>query len=285
MHKRVRQPGKEYGDATMKRMVAGYLTYINEVNEKKRLTDFNDSLKSMSLLKNENIEFISVDNNSTLQVKDSLLNNTLFNKHFHYKENYFDVALFYTSVWYADEISADYVCFLYDDFTAYDNAFADVIQFMDLNPEVSCTRIPIYDYDNRNLFDTNFTSKTKNPDSIRHTNFVTKKELEWQGPFEVGSHRFYTNNWHYTSRPSVWRTKTIKEVLDDQGKTSKVLQGFEGWAAHAFEKRGLVVGVLDKGMIKTTPVSRSARGLELHPSKEICIEISIEDLFANYKKY
>lgn len=265
----------------MKRMVVGYLTYINEVNERKRLQDFNNSLKSMSLLKNEKLEFISVDNNSTNEVRESLLKNELFSRHFHYKKNYFDVALFYTTTWYADQISADYVCFLYDDFIVYDNAVDDVIQFMDSNPEVSCTRIPIYDFNNKNLFDSEFTSKSINPDAIRHYNYVLNKELSWEGPFRVGNHDFYKNNWHYTSRPTVWRTKPFIESLKKQGEMSKVLQGFEKWAYSAF--RNLTVGVLDGGMAKTTPLANSARGLEIHPSKEVSLEISVDSMFDEFK--
>jgi hypothetical protein len=265
-----------------KRMVAGYLTYINEVNKNHRFKDFNDSLKSMSLLKNENIEFISIDNNSISNVKEILLKNDLFNKCFHYVNNHFDVALFYTTAWYAREISADYICFLYDDFIAYDDAFEDVIRFMDLNSEVSCTRIPIYDFNDQRSFDADVTPKSKNPDSVRHYNCVTNSKLNWEGPFQVGRHRFYKNNWHYTSRPSVWRTDFFTKVLESQGKTSKVLQGFEKWAFSAFQKENFVVGVLDKGMVKTTPVSRSARGLELPPSKEIDLEISVDSMFQEF---
>jgi len=269
----------------MKRLVVGYLTYINDANGERRLEDFKHSLKSISLLKNDKVEFVSVDNNSLNEVKRVLLENDIFSKHFHYKQNYFDVALFYTTVWYAAQISADYACFLYDDFIAYDDAFEDIIEFMDANPDVSCTRIPAYDFDNKKLFDPEFTPKSINPDSIRHKNNVTNKDLIWQGPFDVNQHRFYKNNWHYTSRPTIWKTSFLNKVLESQGQTSTVLQGFEGWAGQAFEKENLVVGILDKGMVKTTPVVNSARGLEIAPSKETTIRIDLEELRSSYNNF
>ena len=122
-----------------------------------------------------------------------------------------------------------------------------------------------------------------NPDSIRHFNFVTNKRLNWEGPFCAGNHDFYKNNWHYTSRPIIWRRDFFESVLTTQGNISKILQGFEGWAQPAFEKAGLKTGVLDKGMVKTTPVARSARGLELKPAQENTISISVLDLRKDYE--
>jgi len=106
--------------------------------------------------------------------------------------------------------------------------------------------------------------------------------LVWQGPFEVKKHTFYKNNWHYTSRPTVWRTDLLSKVLKSQGHTSAALQGFEGWAGKAFQKESLTVGVLDKGMVKTTPVVNSARGLEVLPSREITLKVDLKNLRSSY---
>jgi hypothetical protein len=262
-------------------LTLGYLSYITERNKLKRFLDFSKSLDSLNNIKSKKVEFISIDNNSTLEAKEALLSSKLFSKNYHFSKNFFDVALFYTTVWHAKKHNRDYVCFLYDDFIVYDDAFDDVIEFMEKNSDVHCTRITEYDFDNKHLYDSDVTSKSINPDSIRHYNFVTGKKLSWSPLQTVGKHRFIKNNWHYTSRPCVWRTDFLFSVLEKQEKESNVLQGFENWAMKAFQNELLVTGVLDKGMVKTTPVVNSARGIEVHPSSEYNIKICLGDL----KKY
>jgi len=267
----------------MKRAAIGYLTYVTEKNKSVRLSDFYKSLKSLSLLDKQISDIISIDNSSIFEVRDALSKNETFDFKFHYEKNFYDVALFYTTMWYAKINCLDYVCFLYDDFIVYDDALQDSIAFLDSNNEVSCVRIPAYDFANQKYFDVNFTPKSINPDSVRHYNSVTSEELNWQGPFNVKNHNFYVNNWHYTSRPTIWRREYFEKILDSQGSTSKVLQGFETWACKAFFNANLKTGVLDKGMVKTTPVSNSARGLEIHASKEKSLEISVDSMFNEFQ--
>lgn len=268
----------------MKKTVIGYLTYVTPKNSNSRLQDFHESLESLKLLKSDNVELISIDNSSIDEVKESLRSSNLFSKHFHYEKNHFDVALFYTTAWYARDVEADYICLLYDDFIVYDSALEDVTEFLEKNEDVSCVRIPTYDYGNKSKFDSDVTPKSINPDAIRHYNSITKKSLTWEGPFTVGQHKFYKNNWHYTSRPNVWRRSFFENVIMTQGSNSSVLQGFEAWATSQFEKFSIKTGVLDGGMIKTTPVARSARGLEISPEKECNIQISVDELYHEYQK-
>lgn len=268
----------------VKRMVAGYLSYVTETNKDNRLNDFKESLNSLSLLKSDQIEFISIDNSSIDEVKNILASSSKFSRCFHYENNHYDIALFYTTMWYANVINADYICFLYDDFIAYDDALDDTIKFMDQNPDVSCVRVPFYDYDNKHLFDSEITPKSKNPDSVRHYNFITQSPLTWEGPFKIGNHTFYKNNWHYTSRPTIWRKDFFDSVLKTQGfEETRILQGFEDWAQKTFEIHRIKTAVLNNGMVKTTPVSRSARGLELPPQEEKKIKISLQKLTDEYQ--
>jgi len=268
----------------MKKTVVGYLTYITVKNSNNRLLDFRDSIESLNLLRSNNIEIVSIDNSSIDEVRKNIKSSGLFSKHFHYQKNYFDVALFYTTLWYAKDIDADYVCFLYDDFIMYDNAINDVIEFLEQHQDVSCVRLPSYDFKNKSKYDSDITPKSINPDSIRHYNSITGKSLIWEGPFQFGEHSFYKNNWHYTSRPCVWRRSFFEKVIETQGQTSNVLQGFEAWATNEFEKFSVKTGVLDGGMLKTTPVIRSARGLEICAEKENSIKISVDEMFEEYKK-
>ena len=266
----------------MKKIVLGYLSYVTSKNASARLADFYDSLNSLKSLKSKDTDIISVDNSSIEEVKIALKNSGLFSKHFHYSKNHFDVALFYTTMCRACDIGAEYICFLYDDFIIYDSALQDVINFMDQHDDVNCVRIPVYEFNDKQKYDSDITPKSINPDSIRHYNIVTNSKLNWEGPFFVGQQTFYKNNWHYSSRPAVWRTEFFKKMIETQGNRSRILQGFEDWAQPAFEKAGLKTGVLNMGMVKTTPVVRSARGLELESRLEYKIEIDVNELKKDY---
>jgi len=267
----------------MKKLVVGYLSYITEKNENFRYLDFLNSVESLKKIDKNFSEIISIDNSSIEKARSALKDSGIFDRAFHYNTNFFDVALFYTTLWYAKENCIDYLCFLYDDFIVYDDALHNVVEFLDKNPQVSCVRIPIYDFYDQGKFDSEITQKVKNPDSIRHYNCVTNKKLNWRGPFQVKQHEFFVNDWHYTSRPTVWRREYFDNVLEKQGAFSKVLQGFEAWAAKAFFEAELVTGVLNGGMVKTTPVDRSARSIELSSTKELNLKIDLEALKKEYK--
>lgn len=269
----------------MKRVAIGYLSYVTEKNKDLRLLDFYKSLESLTLLDKQISDVVSIDNSSIFEVREALSNNKVFDFKFHYEKNFYDVALFYTTTWYAKLNCLDYICFLYDDFIVYDDALCDSIDFLDSNKEVSCVRIPAYDFKNQELFDVKFTPKSVNPDSVRHYNSVTNQSLTWQGPFSIKNHNFYVNNWHYTSRPTIWRREYFEKILDSQGSTSRVLQGFEAWACKAFCKSNLVTGVLDKGMVITTPVKNSARGIEVSPNEEVAINIQVDELKKEFESF
>lgn len=266
------------------KVTAGWLSYITEKNFSSRFEDFSKSLKSLELFSYKDIEFVSIDNSSVESAISAIRQSNVFNKFYHYKKNYFDTALFYTTLWHAESNNSEYTCFMYDDFIAYDDAFQDVIKFMDDNPHVSCTRITYYDFESKHKFDSDITPKHINPDSVRHYNTVTNQNLSWVGPINIEKHRFFINNWHYTSRPMIWRTSFLSKMLNAQQQDSRILQGFENWAAKVAQAQGLVTGVLDGGMLKTTPVKNSARGIELEPSREISMKISISELREDFKK-
>ena len=85
---------------------------------------------------------------------------------------------------------------------------------MDSNLDVHCLRIPLYDFNNKAEFDPDFTPKSINPDAVRHFNTVTNKRVEWSGPTIIGGKTFYHNNWHYTSRPTLWRTDVLMSLFE-----------------------------------------------------------------------
>lgn len=266
-----------------RKLAIGYLTYVNHKNYAYRLEDFKFSLDSFLKIQNKNCEFLSVDNLSLDEVKGSFPANWL---KFHYSKNFFDIALFYTTVWYANKNKIPYVLFSYDDFIVENQeGLNDVITFMDENPDVHCTRVTAYDFENSFKYDSSKTPKQINPDAIRHFNDVTNEVLRWSEKISIGNSNFYKNNWHYTSRPCVWRTDVFLNALENSGlENIPILQGFEGWAKTYFNKIGLVTGVMDGGIMRTTDVRRSARTNELQLDREMNIRISREELRQAFKE-
>lgn len=246
----------------------GYLTFINDSNKHLRINDFRESLESLKLIQSKSVEFVSIDNDSCEEVKD-LLCDDLFSCRYHYSKNFLDIALFYTTLWHAQQRNHDYMIFSYDDFIIYNDAIDDSISFLEDNQDVHCVRITKYDFQNRHLFDSNITPKSSNPDSVRHYNTFTNEKLLWEGPIRFGDNTFYKNNWQYTSRPTLWRRSYFENIIARQGHQSFVLQEFESWAIKEFHKEKLKTGVLDFGMMHTTPIQKSVRTVDMSTNKYI----------------
>lgn len=266
-----------------KKLAIGYLTYVNHKNYQYRLQDFSLSLASFSAIQNQQYDFLSVDNLSLEEVKSAIPSTW---KKFHYMGNLYDVALFYTTTWYAKVNNIPYVLFAYDDFIV-ENAegLNDVVTFMDQNPDVHCTRVTAYDFENNFKYDSAKTPKQSNPDAVRHFNDVTNQPLKWSEKIRVGNTDFYKNNWHYTSRPCVWRTDVFLNAIENSAlENIPILQGFEGWAKGYFNNLGLVTGVMDGGVMKTTDVRRSARTNELQLDREMSVRIARKELRAAFEE-
>src|SRR5438046_637297 len=104
----------------------------------------------------------------------------------------------------------------YYDFIVYDNDFVnDSVEFMNTFPNVDCLRVSEYNFKNQAHYDSNKTSKRINPEAVAHRNMATGQGLKWFGPYNVGTNIFYFNNWHYTSRPCIWRTDKFLEITNE----------------------------------------------------------------------
>jgi hypothetical protein len=267
----------------MKNIVIGYLTYVNDGNAQYRYDDFVNSLASLEQWKGNSI--ISIDNASNDSVKSALKESQLFECYISYSKNYYDVALFYSLYWYALRTNSKYALMTYDDFTLHDaNAINDCVAFMNAHEEIACMRVTDYSYDNMRLYDAQITPKSKNPDAIRHFNNVDNKKLTWEGPERFGDSKFYINNWHYTSRPTLWRTDELRKILPTTS-TVPVLQQFEAYAMNAFYNLGSKVGVLDNGMLRSSPTVRSARTNELSSKVEQTILVDLNNMQKEYRVY
>lgn len=267
-------------------LVLGYLSFVNEKNKHIRLDDLRKSVASLSKLSRygrRQKRFVSVDNMSCPEARQEL-KRFPWDAELHYDTNFYDVAVFYSTLWCAEMCGAPYFAWMYDDFIVYDDALDDCLDFLDANPDISCVRLPVYDYHDQKPFNTQFTTKNVNPDAVRHYNTATNSELSWEAHGTVGNHVFYSNNWHYTSRPTLFRTDFFRKVIDQQQDITRILQGFEMWAIHSFQNAGMKVGVLQGGMMKTTPIDRSARYLALTPSQEMAASTDVKALRGEFDR-
>jgi len=262
----------------------GYLTYVNEKNVTYRGEDFKTSIENLPRLDLGENEIVHVDNASMNFVRESCNASGIFSKKFWYSANYVDVALFYTALWRAKSIGADYVGFLYDDSIVFDrSAIPACVEFLDKNPDVSCLRVARYDRVNSAFFDTQHTSKDRNPDSVRHFNSQTHAPLVWSDPIIVDGRTFYKNNWHYSSRPCIWRIEAFDKMVE--GLTSvPILQGFEKHCMERYEQHKMVTGVLDGGLVYTTTVKNSARTNELDTHTENRMRVDLTALRSEFDR-
>lgn len=273
----------EHYDRRMPRVTFGYLTYVNERNSAYRLDDFKQSIASLPSLALGTNEIVHVDNASLEEVHRLCDDSNAFNKCFRYSTNFVDVALFYTTLWRAKSVGADYVGFLYDDSIVADkDGVSACVDFLDANPEVACLRVAKYKHGDRS-FDTKHTSKADNPDSVRHFNSQTGVPLVWSEPSSVGGRTFYKNNWHYSSRPCIWRVTAFERMVE--GLTSvPILQGFEKHCMERYEHHKMVTGVLDGGLVYTTTVKNSARTNELDTNTENRMRIDLSKLRSEFER-
>jgi len=245
----------------MERLLVGYLSYVTENNAYRRFENFSNSLYSLENLKDEPCDLLSIDNNSSCSVKDALKESKLFSNLVHLDKNFSDISVLFITAYYAKKQGYDYCMYTYDDFiVTRKNVLNSCIEFLDNHSSVHCVRVPVYSYDDKNAFDPDHTPKTINPDSVRHFNTVTREKLRWEGPYFYDKNKFFINNWHYTSRPTLWRTDVLYSLFEDLDEIP-VMQTFEKYSCEKLNELPLSVGVLDGGMMHTVKQSeRNAQG-------------------------
>ena len=225
----------------------------------RRMSVFEGTFPTLEMLRNQPCDIMSVDNKSLPQVKEKITESGLFRYTLHFDQNFYDTAVIYCSAILAQERGYPYVMYMYDDFHVYDDNFAkDCLDYMDSNLDVHCLRIPLYDFNNKAEFDPDFTPKSINPDAVRHFNTVTNKRIEWSDPTTIGGKTFYHNNWHYTSRPTLWRTDVLMSLFEGVDEIP-ILNMFERHATHRLNQLPLVTGVMDKGAMHTVMQSERIR--------------------------
>ena len=256
-------------------ILVAYLCYLTDSNKDRRGDNFYKSLESMECLEHQKCKVVAIKNNCTSEAQAKIDSQKGIDFSITMKKNLWDLSSIYAAAKIAFDNNMKYCCYMYDDFVVYNKDFmSDCINFLDDHHDVGCLRVPIYDYDNKKKYDPSTTPKSRNPDSVRHYNTQTGKSLMWEGPFEYKSNTFYKCNWHYTSRPTIWRTDLLMSFFEDRD-VIPVMQFFEGHACKLFGETGLKTGVLNGGAMHT--FLESERNIS-DESKGVSVGVDIKDL-------
>ena len=252
-----------------------YLCYLTEGNASRRSENFHKSLESMSLLQDQKCKVVAIKNSCTKDAEQKIDSQDGIDFSIKLKKNLWDISVIYAAAKIAKENNMKYCCYMYDDFVVYDNNFVEAcVDFMNSHEDVACLRVPAYDYDKKHLYDSTVVPKSENPDSVRHYNTQTRERLKWEGPFSHKEKDFYKCNWHYTSRPTMWRTDILLSFFENY-ESLTVMQNFEGHGCKILADTGLKVGVLDKGAMHTFLESERNSSEE---SKGVTIKIPLHEL-------
>lgn len=237
------------------RLLIGYLTYITDENKPRRLENFEKSFESLSLLKDQPCDLLNIDNNSASDIKEMMSQLDVCHDHLFLDDNFYDVPFLFLVSCYAELHGYKYMMYMYDDFIVTSNNFVqDCLSFMENINQAHCLRVPWYEFNDQQKFNARVTPKAINPDAVSHVNTATKQPLSWYGPLSIGSNVFYVNNWHYTSRPTIWRAEVFKTLFEDLEEIP-VMTTFEEYALNKMNNIPLVTGVLDGGAMHTVKQS------------------------------
>lgn len=250
-----------------KKILLSYLTYVNKENRGRRIHIFEETFKEFSKLKgSKGLSLLSIDNNSDNDIVERLRDSEVFDYSIHLNQNMYDIANLYFTSKVATDLNYKYMMYCYDDFVFYDYDFAeDCIEFMEKNPTIQSIRMPWIEFDNLDYFNSQLTSKVINPDAVRHYNQphfkkTSKRELGIWPLEKVGKHKFSKGQWHYTSRPTLWRTSFFHSIFDHLGDSFPVMQNFEGHAMQYFyeKEESHLSSFIDGGVAKTFKQSERA---------------------------
>ena len=260
-----------------------YLCYLNNENETRRGANFYRSLESMGRMHSQPCTVIAIANNCSEAAEEKIKAQSGIDEVFSIEDNLWDVCAIYVAARTAKDRGHAYCCYMYDDFVVYNDGFVkDCMSFMDAHEDVGCLRIPIYAVAHMEKFNSYHTPKSINPDSVRHYNTTTNEPLRWEGPFDIGANVFFKNNWHYTSRPTLWRTDLLLSFFEGL-EMCPVMQDFEKLGCIKLHESGLKTGVLDGGAMHTfleseRTVTSASRGdglsVEMYKLQKLCKRIA-----------
>jgi len=235
-----------------KNLVISWLSYLTEENRERRLDTWEKSYQSLKTINDAHI--IVIDN----ALPTRSLVNTQY-EYFNANNKWFDVAAHYVALQRAKSLGCKYFAYMYDDFVVYDGTFvADAISYMDENSDVNCIRLPEYDVNNVERYNSSITQKYINPESVSHVG-VRKQNVVHYDKQIIGNHVFYKSNFRPISRPTMWRTSDFERLIG-YPNPCQVMQLFEKHMYDCADKdMTYVSGFIDKGICHTFPQETSAR--------------------------
>jgi hypothetical protein len=217
----------------MTNLIIGCLIYLNDNVFDRRIDRCRQSFSSFHTFdsQKENISLLFINNGNDQRVNQELKNCiSLKYDLINLGTNFLDISVHMCSYWKALQTGAPYFAYTYDDFVFYnDHWVKDAINFMNSYKNVSCMRLPKYEYNNA-YYNANITSKSINPDAVRHEDGAGGVELQMIDSSLLGSefssNKFYLTNWRPNSRPTLWRTDYFTKIIEGYVKLP-VMQMFE----------------------------------------------------------
>ena len=240
------------------RTTVAYLKWLTDENRDRRSRVVDESFHSLYKLASQVCD-VFIINNGGIKTDNEFPTINL-------SKNYYDVAVHFSAYWLAKRKNREFFIYTYDDFVFFDDNFLESCEkFLDLNTEVSCLRLPHYEYGN-SYFNANVTPKSINPDAVRHELGAAGADLYFDGPFFTSECSFYKTNWYLNSRPMMWRVKSFEKFLDYLNlEVVPVMQPFERFLYNTADllavDKQFVSSFIDKGVCKTFSTKNSEREL------------------------
>ena len=233
----------------MPRLCIGLLTHCNDEKDPERFEVLKKSVDSLASLKSEETYIYVWDNGSSEAVRNFLNQKNFFDARYYSDNNLYDLVAVHKLAKLSEEIGADYVCHLEDDFLFYENNFVSACcDFLDKNHDCGYLRILKYDCEKKHIFD----KFAGHPDldkanCQRHFNQISKQQLEWKKSDNIAGLSFYKNNWHWYNYANICRADVFRKIIPYEDH--KPLQRLEGYMMKKYHELGLKTGVLDKGVV------------------------------------
>ena len=162
-----------------------------------------------------NVYIFAIDNGSSEDVIRDLKECQYLDDVYQATENLYDILAVNLLIRKAEELNAEYVMHLEDDFFFYkDNFLSSCIKFFEANKDCGYLRILKYDFNNKHIYD----KLAGHPDMDisncqRHYNNISKEPLFWTQKQRIDDFDFYTNNWHWYNFANICKTSIFKKIV------------------------------------------------------------------------
>jgi hypothetical protein len=261
-----------------KKTLVGYLSYINEENAHRRMKHFEKSCSSFSKFKfKEECIFVNFDNNS-FEAASNILNKINFDYNIKFNKNFYDISVLYGSYYLAKKLGMKYMLYVYDDTLYMENKFLkDAELLLEKNKDIDCIRLFEYKRGDSS-FDSSWqrSPKSKNPDAVNHwVNHKGSIPITWEDSKIIGNNTFHICDWHYTSKPTMFRVESFEKILKSNDYLP-VLNYFEKLAYSTHQKIGLKTAVLEGGSFKTIAPNTKENSERINLGNNI-----LKDIFVN----